>query len=84
MTEIDSSDMVSNKEKNFAKKILIADDQNINIEALKSILKIYGIDEYKSEESSEEEASNNSPAPKAFGFGNAILISRSSDDFDIK
>lgn len=47
MTEIDSSDMVSNKEKNFANKILIADDQNINIEALKSILKIYGIDEYK-------------------------------------
>ena len=72
MTIIDSEVMFPTN----SHKILIADDQDINIEALKTILKIYGVDEYQSEVSKTDD--------KIFGFGNAIQISRSSDDFDIK
>jgi hypothetical protein len=48
-------------------------------------LKHHGVDEYKSEESLEDEVCDNSSPQKGFGgFGNAILDSRSSDDFDVK
>ena len=68
MSECDSIDLKSTGEKNFVNKILIADDYKMNIEALQTILKTHGINEYISEESSPSENNNIGP-PQTFGFG---------------
>ena len=59
MSECDSIDLKSTGSKNFINKILIADDNKINIEALQTILKSHGVKEYISEESLPSEDNSN-------------------------